>query len=204
MAISKNSTTTSGGASKRYRNFACVVYPESAPDNWQETLSRQFIPAFISPLHDKDIDPQNQPKKAHYHVMLMFDGKKSLEQAQDVFKSIGGVGCEVVNSIRGYGRYLCHLDNPEKAQYEPFEVRSLCGADYSSVIGLPTDKQKTIKEMITFIEENDISSYRRLLLYAMEERYDWFKVLCESGTYVIKEYLKSRVWELEKENLANE
>jgi hypothetical protein len=30
----------------------------------------------------------------------------------------------------------------------------------------------------------------------MEERPDWFKVLCESGTYVIKEYLKSTSWEL--------
>ena len=40
----------------RYRNFACVVYPESAPDNWQSILSDHHISAFISPLHDKDID----------------------------------------------------------------------------------------------------------------------------------------------------
>lgn len=197
MAISQNSTTTSCGASKRVRNFACVVYPESAPDNWQDILSKQFIPAFISPLHDKDVDPQNQPKKPHYHVMLMFDGKKSLEQAQTVFKSIGGVGCEVVNSIRGYSRYLCHLDNPEKAQYSPESVRSLCGADYSNTIGLAIDRLKSVDEMIDYIEENNVVSYRQLMLYARKERRDWFRVLCESSTFVVKEYLKSRSWELQ-------
>lgn len=48
----------------------------------------------------------------------MFDGVKTIEQAKDLFEQIGGVGCEKVNSIRGYARYLCHLDNPEKAQYD--------------------------------------------------------------------------------------
>ena len=61
----------------RVRNFATVVYPESAPENWQEILAEQFIPAFISPLHDKDINPTGEPKKPHYHVMIMYEGKKS-------------------------------------------------------------------------------------------------------------------------------
>ena len=96
----------------RKRNFATVVYPESAPENWQEILAGMFVPAFISPLHDKDINPTGEPKKPHYHVVVMNDGKKSIEQAQELFAAIGGVGCEVVQSIRGYARYLCHLDNP--------------------------------------------------------------------------------------------
>lgn len=35
----------------RTRNFATVVYPESAPDNWKGILEEQCIPAFISPLN---------------------------------------------------------------------------------------------------------------------------------------------------------
>lgn len=178
----------------RTRNFASVVYPESAPENWQDILAEQFVPAFISPLHDKDVNPTGEPKKAHYHVVIMFDSTKTIDQARELFSKINGVGCEKVNSIRGYARYLCHLDNPEKHQYDQSNVRSLCGADYVGTIGLVTDKYKAIGEMIDFCELNDIVSYSELLKYCRMERFDWFRVLCDNGTVVIREYLKSRKW----------
>lgn len=178
----------------RARNFATVVYPESAPSDWQQILAEQFIPAFISPLHDKDENPTGEKKKEHYHVIVMFDGKKSPDQVKTIFDLIGGVGCEIVKSIRGYARYLCHLDNPEKAQYQPDDVRSLCGADYTSTIGLAIDKYKAIDEIMDFIDANGITSYRNLLQYCRKERRDWFRVLCDNGTYVILEYLKSAQW----------
>ena len=181
-------------ATKRTRNFATVVYPESAPENWESILSEQFVPAFISPLHDKDINPGGEPKKPHHHVMIMFDSVKTREQAQDIFNLIGGVGCEVVQSFRGYARYLCHLDNPEKAQYAVETVRSMCGADYTGAIGLVTDKYKAIGEIIDFCIDQDVYSFSELLEYARMERFDWFRVLCDNGTVVVKEYLKSRSW----------
>lgn len=180
--------------SGRTRNFATVVYPESAPEGWQDILVSQFIPAFISPLHNEDLNPTGEKKKEHYHVILMFDSVKTVEQAQEVFDLIGGVGCEKVQSIRGYARYLCHLDNPEKAQYQVDDVRALCGADYSSIIGLVTDKYKAIDEIMDFCDDNNIFSYRELMKYCRKERRDWFRVLCDNGTYVIMEYLKSASW----------
>lgn len=178
----------------RTRNFATVVYPESAPNEWQTILAEQFVPAFISPLHDKDVNPTGECKKEHYHVIIMFDSTKTIEQAQDLFSKINGVGCEKVNSLRGYARYLCHMDNPEKFQYNDAEVRSLCGADYANVIGLVTDKYKAIGEMIDYCIQNNVYSYSDLLEYCMRERFDWFRVLCDNGTIVMKEYLKSRSW----------
>lgn len=186
-------------ATKRTRNFATVVYPESAPENWESILSEQFVPAFISPLHDKDINPGGEPKKPHHHVMIMFDSVKTRDQAQDIFNLIGGVGCEVVQSFRGYARYLCHLDNPEKAQYAVETVRSMCGADYTGAIGLVTDKYKAIGEIIDFCIDQDVYSFSELLEYARMERFDWFRVLCDNGTVVVKEYLKSRSWTDSKE-----
>lgn len=178
--------------SKRTRNFATIVYPESAPRDWQEILAEAKIPAFISPLHDRDINPTGEEKKPHYHVIIMFEGVKTSEQAKEIFDAIGGVGLEIVQSIRGYARYLCHLDNPEKHQYEEADVRQLGGADYLSVIGLVTDKYKAIAEIIDFCAGNDITVYSDLLEYARLERFDWFRVLCDNGTVVVKEYLKSR------------
>lgn len=178
----------------RTRNYATVVYPESAPDNWQTLLGEQCVQAFISPLHDRDVNPDGEPKKPHWHVMIMFENVKTAEQAKELFSVINGVGCEKVNSIRGYARYLCHMDNPEKEQYAPEQVRSFGGADYITTIGLVTDKYKAIGEMISFCKENDIVSYAELLEYCQEQRFDWFRVLCDNGTVVMKEYLKSRQW----------
>lgn len=181
----------------RIRNFACVVYPESAPENWQDILAGFFVPAFVSPLHDKDVNPTGESKKPHHHVMIMFDGVKTNEQAEDIFSAIGGVGCERVQSIRGYARYLCHLDNPEKAQYPPESVRSLCGADYMGVIGLAIDKYKAIRDMIEWVNEYNVDAFSDLLEYASQERFDWFRILCDCGTVVMKEYLKSKSWKAE-------
>ena len=183
-------------ATKRTRNFATVVYPDSdnTPKDWQEILSQQFIPAIISPLHDSDTNPTGEPKKPHYHVLLCYDNVKTRDQAKEIFGLIGGVGCEIVQSIRGYARYLCHLDNPEKAQYNTEDVKCLCGADFNGLTQLVIDKYKAIREIMFFCNENNILAYSELLEYASLERFDWFRVLCDNGTVVIKEYLKSLLW----------
>lgn len=185
--------------SKKVRNIATVVYPESAPENWIEVLSGFHIPCFISPLHDKDINPNGEPKKPHYHVLITLEGPREVNYFDKIIASIGGVGCEVVNSLRGYARYLVHMDNPEKYQYSVSDVRSLSGAVYSSVVNLASDKYRIIREMVSFCNEQGISSYSVLLEWCMINREDWFQCLCDSGTYVIKEYLKSKTWLIAQE-----
>ncbi len=182
-------------ADERKRVFATLVYLDSAPSDWRTTLSELCVPCFISPLHDQDINPDGSQKKPHYHVMLMFDGKKSDKQIKEIWSLIGGVGEEIILSTRGYARYLCHLDNPEKAQYDPDQVVMYGGADYFGIIGLPIDKYKAIGEMMDFCADNDVYSYAQLLTWCRNNRFDWFRILCDSGTYVIKEYLKSRTWQ---------
>ena len=182
----------------RTRNFASIVYPDSAPSDWMDILEAQLIPAFVSPLHDKDTNPSGDPKKPHYHVILMFDSVKTIDQAKSIFALIGGVGCEVIQSIRGHSRYLCHLDKPEKYQYNPDEVRSFAGADYYAICSLAIDRYKVIQDMIDYCELYDVVSYRELLMYCRTDRFDWFRVLCDNGTYVIKEYLKSKKWEMDQ------
>ena len=185
----------------RTRNFATVVYPESAPECWQDILSQYCIPAFISPLHDADLNPTGELKKAHYHVILMFESLKTKDQAQDIFTSIGGVGCEVVQSIRGYARYLCHLDNPEKHKYSESDVCSLSGADYRTTIGLASDKYKALGEMQDFCEQYNVMSFYLLSQYARKNRQDWYRILCDCGAVFMREYLKSRKWSADNGNL---
>ena len=181
------------------RNFATVVYPESAPENWREILQELKTAVFISPLHDCDCNPDGEVKKAHYHVMLMYEGKKNINTIKGLCATFGGVGCEKVESKRGYARYLCHLDNPEKAQYSPDDVTTYGGENYTVVIGTVLDKYKAIREMIAYCNDNNIVSYSDLVEYCMKEREDWFRVLADNGTYMVREYLKSKEWTINRE-----
>lgn len=184
-------------AEKRNRNFATVVYPESAPENWIDILSDFHIPSFVSPLHQFDVNPSGDVKKAHYHVLVMFEGVKSTSQVKDLFATFGGVGCEVVNSIRGMARYLCHMDNPEKYQYNPVEVKSLGGADYAEVVELETDRVKLIADMQEWCKSNGCVSLSDLYDYSRIHNYDWFRALATHCNNVMAAYLKSLKWTIE-------
>lgn len=188
-------------ASRRFRNFATVVYPDSidTPEDWLSVLQDFRTPVLVSPFHDQDVNVTGEPKKPHYHVMIMFEGMKSKDQVRELFDQIGGVGLETVNSLRGYARYLCHLDNPDKHQYFPGDVKSFGGCDYIEMIGLPSDRYEIIGEMIDYCQSECIVSYATLLVYARHNRQDWFRILCDSGTIVMKEYLKSFGWSLDQE-----
>lgn len=120
---------------------------------------------------------------------------KTDEQAKEIVEIINEVGYQKVNSLRAHTRYLCHLDNPEKAQYDIADIIALGGADYQQLTSSPSDKYGAIREMVEFCKSNKIYCYSELLEYAMQTREDWFIILCDNGTYVMNEYLKSRSWE---------
>lgn len=175
----------------RTRNFATLVYPESAPDGWMDILDKEMVPYFISPLHDQDVTEDGEIKKPHYHVMIMFDNVKTIEQAKEVFNQIGGVGCEKIKSLTFYARYLCHLDHPKKAQY-PIHLVKAVGKDYFEVINSISDDRKCLKEIQEFIRDNDITLFCDLCDYALQFRPDdWFKAISEHYSYYLDKYIKS-------------
>lgn len=182
----------------RTRYFGTVVYPDSAPKDWQTILRDTHLQAFISPLHDKDVNPDGTKKKAHWHVMVIYDSVKNFEKdVQPLFKAIGGVGREVIASPRGYARYLCHLDNPEKHQYMTSDVIALGGIVYDDVIHTDADDCKVINEICTWCRSNKIYSMAQLMDYAYTARPDWYQLIALHRAYVIGRYLQSLVWEVE-------
>lgn len=184
----------------RSRTWAALVYPESAAEGWRETLEELHITGFISPLHDSDVNPDGTPKKAHYHVLLMWEGVKSAEQAKEAWDVIKAVPePRPVNSARGYARYLCHLDNPEKHQYSPADVVALGGADWEAVTHLPTDDYAAVKEMCMYIRKNKIYSFAQFFDLCMEKYDEWANTLIRGGSLgIIKEYQRSLYWEAQQ------
>lgn len=198
----------------RTRNFATIVYPSkmylesvgstydgtdgygSSPEDWQEMIADLHVPVMVSPLH-QDYNPDKTMKKPHFHVLFMFDTVKDWDsQVQPMFDLFGGVGRENVNSARGYARYLCHLDNPEKEQYNPDDVKCFGGADYRAVIHLPTDDMKVLVDVFAYIKANQIYSLSELLDICAVNNPDWFSVVAMSRAYIVDKYIKSLDWEV--------
>ena len=180
----------------RARQYAFVVYPDSAPDDWIQRLDDLHIEALISPLHDRDVNPDGKSKKSHWHCMLLFDGKKSLAQINEIREKVLGPdynrALEDIGSLRGYARYLCHLDNPEKFQYPRSGVTALGGADFDATIALPGDDVKMMGDILEYINSSDIFYFDQLLSVFKVSNPDWFSFLIQRRSYVVVQILKAK------------
>nr|WP_325196964.1 replication protein [uncultured Oscillibacter sp.] len=181
---------------ERKRNWVFVVYPDSAPENWREILRGMLVPGFISPLHDKDVNADGEPKKPHWHVLLTFKGNKSYEQIKEITDGLNAPAPQVCKDIRAYARYLCHLDNPEKVQYEVQGVECLGGADYLDKVKSAADTDTALSEMMDWCIDQGCFSFFRLSNYARRYRTDWFRVISSSRTVFLTAWLKSMEWEV--------
>lgn len=178
-----------GNNYKRYCFFATELYPESVKPDYINIIESWHIQALLSPLHDRDKTVDGKLKKAHYHLELLYPTGRTEESVRKDVVSIGGVGLEILKSKVGYARYLCHLDNPEKAQYDPKDVKEFGGINYMSLIETKNNNQ-IYADIIKYIDDCHIKSYAQLLRYAMHFQPTWFEALCKNGI-VIKDYLRS-------------
>lgn len=147
---------------EKNRNWVGVVYPESAPEDWIEQIKALHLPFAISPLHDKDIDITGEPKKAHYHIIVCFDGPTTYKNANRLLQGItNGPIVKPCRSVRGAYRYFIHIDNPEKFQYPETDILSF----NSFEIALTDSDEDFIKKAIfSIILVNRIYEYAELML----------------------------------------
>lgn len=177
---------------ERYWTF--VLYPESAPDDWRDLLQKLGLQVAISPLHDKDINPTGEVKKAHYHILLCFNGPTTYNRVLDITKMLNSTIPQRVLSCVGIIRYFTHKDNPEKYQYNEEDISVLNGLDLKNFNDLTETQIITLKKQILdFIVDNDIRFYNELVDYFRSSYVDndKFRVVC-GNVYFFKEYIKSR------------
>lgn len=189
---------------KRGRNWTIIVYPDSAPSDWRDLLDKYHIPWIESPLHDKDTNPDGTVKKSHWHVLLLFDGNKSYQQVKDITAKLNTVNPQRVESARGMVRYMIHLDNPEKYQYNVKDIRAHGGADIDSLMKpTTTNRLQTLKEIITYIHDNQVTNFMDLLMYAIQNNDDWFNIMADYNTLVITKAIDAQ-WQKSKAKPATQ
>lgn len=176
---------------KRY--WAFVLYPESAPADWEEQLQKLGVTCAVSPLHDKDLNANNEIKKEHYHIILAYSGPTTFSNVKRLtVDTLNGTIPQPLEHIKGYYRYLTHKDNPEKAQYAESDIRSINGFnifDYIEVSGLEKTRLKVA--ILDDIMKNDIKEYADLCLFYAYDDLTRFEIV-SCNTIFFNRFLASR------------
>lgn len=175
------------------RNWAFVVYPESLPGDWLDILRDTGAPIAISPLHDKDVNADENEKKAHYHVIICYSGPTTLNTVKKLTDKLNAPSPIALEQVRGYYRYLTHKDNPEKHQYDESEIillNNFCITDFVELTKSEVAKLK--RELLEFIDVNFIYEYSDFIdALRFDESSEKFDI-ASNHTFFFNAYLKSK------------
>ncbi len=172
-------------STNRNRNFACLVYQDSAPADWLERLEALHVPAYAV-LHDKD-----EGVKPHYHILLCYSGVKSIDQVKADVETFGGLNqhIENVKDRRGYLMYMTHIGT-NKHLYPAESVISLWANAYIEEIGSISDNDDLIKDICVFCDKEDITSFY-VLCCKIRDNPRWLKILVKRS-FFFNSYINSR------------
>ena len=96
------------------------------------------------------------------------------------------------SNVEGYTRYLVHADNPEKYQYSKSDIQIIGRFDIEKAFkSTTTENWLMTADMMDYIEEENITEFADLMLYARHNREDWFVFLCTSA-WTIEKFITSR------------
>lgn len=175
------------------RNWAFVLYPESAPENWREMLQMSGLQCAVSPLHDKDIDPNGEPKKPHWHVIAVYSGPTSYNVVNALCGSLNAPHPQALEQVRGYYRYLTHKDNPEKAQYDDKDITTINGFNISDFSELTRSEVNAIKfRLQKLIREQEIFEYSDFMDYLQDNDMMSEYEVASNNTMFFDRYIRSR------------
>lgn len=177
----------------RSRSWCFVMYPESAPENWREIMSEYSAPYAISPMHDKDVNPDGEPKKPHWHVTIAHQTMKSFAQVSELTTRLNATIPQKVANMVGNIRYMIHKDNPEKAQYDKQDIITGCGFDIENYLSrTKTESRQIMREIYAFIRESNINEFCDLMDYAFDNEPEWFDYLVDGHSIMLAALFQSR------------
>ena len=206
--MAKNSKATQRKADakrsgRRARAWTAMVYPDSAPENWQEILREQLIECLVSPLHDKDVLPTGEKKKPHWHVVLSFKNPATFDKACEVFAAINAVVPPEkesrVKDFRQMARYLCHMDQPDKHRYEMQDVISIGSIDYASLCMSAADEDDMLDQIFEAMDTYMLDSYPKVVRWTRGHNPEWKPLVYRKYTKQISEYAKGLHYEAKEQ-----
>lgn len=181
---------------ERSYNWASILYTESCVADIESALLALKVPCALSPLHDRDMcEETGELKKPHYHLLLHYTSLKSQRQIKEDLEPLGAVGAERVRELGAYARYLIHVDDPDKAQYDIQDLRVYNGFDISKYfeetkIGVDAG----FAELVKIALEQGYTEYCSLVTYCLESDAELLPC-CRKSAYALTSFLRSRAFQ---------
>ncbi len=190
-------------AGQRTRNWTVIFYPDDLPEDWVQRVNDQHFKWIQSPLHNKDYNADGEFKKEHYHALFMFSVVKSLEQIRSLLIELFGVSengsiigvapPKQVTDRSALVRYMAHLDNPEKAQYDIADIIGHNGADVAEVMKrTSTEMREMTIAMEIYIEDNNITELSDFVKAIREVQPEWYTIVSTKMTIYFNAFIRSR------------
>lgn len=176
----------------RSTNWDFIVYPDSAPEHWEDLVDDLHCPWAHSPLHNKDTNPDGTLKKPHWHCIITFETLKSQKQVKAYLSIVNCPLPLVTISLRGSYRYFWHLDHPHKFQYQEACYHG-SGFDAGKALEpIGSQRLEFIAEMQKFVRDTNMTEFCDLMDYAAAYRHDdWYYLLCNNSSHVMQDYIRS-------------
>ena len=177
---------------EKNRNWTFIHYEEHGLESLINYLNGTGLPYAISPLHNRDYNPDGTLKKPHWHCIVMFPGPTTYNKVNSLCTDLNASIPKRILSVVGIYRYFTHQDNPEKAQYDAQEIITGNGFDIKDIKGMTTSELLACKkQIIELIISNNIIEYSSLVDYLLSnELIDLFGVV-SNNTIFFNTYLTS-------------
>lgn len=154
------------------RTYSFLLYPDTN-DKHKSALAllRQGY-NYLGILHDEDTDQEGAPKGAHYHCIVKFRQPRWLSAVSEEL----GVEPNLFRdckSFDGYSRYMLHLDNPEKKQYDFEQMEgNLKDLAEKACIGEETESERVLRLLDLLDQQTQVLTMRQFV-----------GLVCKAGLY---------------------
>lgn len=160
---------------KRYRHFMILLYQDSKSYTFNDVLF-DLKGSFKNYAYIKHL-PEQDEKKEHIHFILSLDNPRSINS---LAKRVGVAPnyIQSIKSLRASCRYLIHIDNDEKKQYDLTEVK--VSSPFSRKFFASFDDLKTEEDVIddiylfmdSLVDNSFRDAVKQLIIFVNSQAYD--------------------------------
>ena len=167
--------------------------------NIKYVMELNGLSGFASPVH-------HDSERYHVHVMVIRPSRCGFTMStwREIADCLNAVNShvEVILSPHKYARYLLHLDNPEKEQFDLKSIKVFGNLDYLSYIKIQdafekvkSDDTEIVKDILLYINTYSVTNFTDLVDFALDRSINWIPTITNRHSFFIH-YMRSLEYQL--------
>lgn len=150
----------------QYYHFSIILYEYPTQDLLLLLGVKEY--AFIE--HQFDLDNKGDLKKIHYHLYIYLERKKTPSGIFNILNKwkencTQSFLIENLDNPPKFIRYLTHIDNQEKYQYNVSDI--VTNMDIEKYFNISITDSEFTKNVLELIERKEIKTFKELVYYSL-------------------------------------